>query len=98
MDQEKVRNELLAFLRPQYPDMQARAEPWGESPFKTTIFFVDPKFAPLYWDCEILYNVAAESCLGIEYWRARRAASPIVRTRAANEQVPPASPKLLSRN
>ena len=48
MDGKKIESDILAFVRPAYPEIQVRVELSADDPTKAAIYFVDPKFASLY--------------------------------------------------
>jgi hypothetical protein len=48
MDLERIRAELLAFLRPSYPEIQLQLARWDQDLSKVAIYFTDPKFALIY--------------------------------------------------
>jgi hypothetical protein len=48
MTPQQIQDALATFIRPSYPDMEIRVEPWADDPSQLAIYFLETKFALLY--------------------------------------------------
>ena len=48
MTPQQIQEALATIIRPSYPDMKIRVEPWADDPSRLAVYFLETKFALLY--------------------------------------------------
>ena len=48
MNLQQLESDLRGFLRPAYPNIEVRVEPWTDDPTRLAVYFTEAQFASLY--------------------------------------------------